>query len=89
MTQAAPRIDERLVAAIERVQDPRRPIADTHRLVGEIAEKLGMIRPSYEQVRTLVHVLRTGKRDTSIGQVLLDIAFRARAPEELLRVRSD
>jgi len=86
---SAPRLDTRLVAAIERFDDPRRPIAETNRQIGLVAETIGLPRPSYEQVRKIVHAQRAGRRGGSeIGPVLLDIAFRAAPPEALLDVRA-
>jgi hypothetical protein len=88
MVQCAPRIDARLVGAIARADDWRRPIADTYREVADIAEKLGLARPSYEQVRSVLHQLRARKRDPAIGQILIDISFRRRPPEALLHAVS-
>jgi hypothetical protein len=82
---AAPRISPRLVAAIAKLDKPGRPIADTHRSVGEIAELIGLYRPSHQQVRVIVHELRARRRDPSLGQVLLDITFRVKPPEALLQ----
>jgi hypothetical protein len=76
----APRIDARLVVAIERLDDPTVRIAETNRRVGEIAETIGLPRPSYEQVRTIVHESRRLGPRPSAGDVLLDIAFRVRPP---------
>ena len=81
---AAPRIDERLVAALARLDQPGRPIAETHRRVGRIAEGLGLSRPSYEQTRVIVHTLRTRSRGSEVGAVLLDVVLRTRPPEALL-----
>ena len=83
MTAAAPRIDSRLVAAIERLDDEAVRIAETNRRVGEVADALGLTRPSYEQVRTIVHEARRRGRLPSTGDVLLDIAFRTRPPSAL------
>jgi hypothetical protein len=76
------------VGAIARIDDGRRPIAETYREVSAIAEKLGLARPSYEQVRTVLHELRARKRDPAIGQILLDISFRRRPPDALLHAVS-
>ncbi len=80
MTVSAPRIDSRLVAAIECLDDESVRIAETNRRVGEIAEALGLARPSYEQVRTIVHETRRLGPRVGPGQVLLEIAFRVRPP---------
>jgi hypothetical protein len=58
MPKQAPRIDSRLIAALARLDDDTKPIAVTYRLIGRMAERLGIVRPSYEQVRVLVHSQR-------------------------------
>lgn len=83
MTRAAPRIDSRLVAAIERLDDTTVPIAETNRRVGEVADVLDLPKPSYEQVRTLVHQTRRRGLRPGVGHALLDIAFRTRPPTAL------
>jgi hypothetical protein len=87
MPPCAPRLDSRLLAAIERFDNPRRPIAETNRQIGLIAETIGLKRPSYEQVRTVVHAQRSGRRlGSEVAQILLDIAFRVAPPEALVGV---
>jgi len=76
----APRIDSRLVAAAERLDDLATPIAETNRRVGLVAAELGLLRPSYEQVRSIVTGARRRGRSPSAGDALLDIAFRTRPP---------
>ena len=80
MVVIAPRIDSRLVAALVRIDDPRRPIAETNRRLGRVAAELGLAKPSYEQVRVIVHAIRRGKQEPAIGSLLLDLAFRTRSP---------
>jgi hypothetical protein len=89
MPAAAPRIDSRLVAALVRIDDPRRPIAETNRRLGSIAAELGLTKPSYEQVRVVLHALRRGVREPGVGTLLLDIAFRTRSPEQILDALTD
>jgi len=84
MPSAAPRLSSRLLAAIERLDDPREPIAETNRRVGAIAEVIGLHRPSYEEVRRTVHEHRAGRLRTGVSSVLLDIAFRTAPPSALL-----
>lgn len=59
-------------------------MAETNRRLGFLALDLGLPKPSYEQVRTLVRAHRRGRLRPTAGQVLLEIAFRARPPEALL-----
>jgi hypothetical protein len=82
----APRIDSRLVAALIRIDDPKVPIAETNRRLGRLAFDLGLPKPSYQQVRLLVHDIRGRKRGAGIGELLLDLALRTRSPEEILEV---
>jgi len=86
MAAAAPRIDDRLVTAIGRLDDRRRPIAETNRLVGVVAARLGLTKPSYEQVRVLVHTLRLVKEVAGLGAVALDVAFHVAPPQAILEV---
>ena len=86
MVVIAPRIDSRLVAALVRIDDPKRPIAETNRRLGGIAAELGVPKPSYEQVRVLVHAIRRRRVDPGIGELLLDFALRTRSPEQILEI---
>ena len=70
----------RLIAAAERLDERGIPIAETNRRVGALAEDLGLTRPSYEQLRQVIHEARRRGRLPSTGDVLLDIAFRVRPP---------
>jgi hypothetical protein len=85
MTRSAPRIDRRLLATIAELDRRGRPIAETNRLVGEAAARLGLPKPSYEQVRQVVHRARNGRRVYGARDALLDISFRTAAPEVVLR----
>jgi hypothetical protein len=84
VVESAPRIDPRLVAALVRIDDPTRSIAETNRRLGRIAAELGLPKPSYEQVRVTLHAIRRGTRDPGVGELLLDFAFRTRSPERIL-----
>jgi hypothetical protein len=81
----APRISYRLRAEIERLAETDLSAAEITRAVGAKAERLGHGRPSYEQVRKLVQEHRGRPRYPSSADVLLDIAFRNRPPDALLK----
>ena len=89
MPAAAPRIDARLVAALAQIDDPRLPIAEINRRLGPIAQGLDLVRPSYEQVRVVLHALRKARREPGIGVLLLDIAYRTRSPDQVLAALTD
>jgi hypothetical protein len=83
VAEAAPRIDDRLLAALARLDKRGRPIAETHRRLGRVADTLELTRPSYEQVRVHVHALRRRELNPGAGDILLDIAFQRRTGEAL------
>lgn len=80
-TAAAPRIDRRLLRIIERClgESP----AEVTRTVGETAEALGLVRPSYEQVRVLLRRAEIERDRVTTTDVLFDIAMRARPAYDL------
>jgi hypothetical protein len=84
MPTIAPRISPQLLDALVRIDARDVPIAETNRRLGRRAEELGLPRPSYERIRELVHESRRLRRGPSTASVLLHVAFRARAPEELI-----
>jgi hypothetical protein len=72
MVATSPRVDPRLVAAAFVVDDSNQPYAETCRRVGEIAQELGIPRPSYDTIRTLLRVER--ERKDEIRRLLQPIA---------------
>jgi hypothetical protein len=81
---AAPRIGVTLLAAIERLDDETVPIAEVHRRVATLAGEIGLSRPSYEQIRTLVHEHRHQGLAPTAGRIVLDVALKKRPPHALL-----
>jgi len=81
---AAPLISRKLLAKIERLAREPLPFAEINRLVGTRAEELGRPRPSYQQVRKLVHEFRAARREPTVGSIALDVAFRARPYRDLV-----
>ena len=76
----APRIDRRLVEAIARLDRRDTPIAETNRRVGELAAKLGLTKPSYEQVRAIVHATRNGYRAYGLLDAYVELNLERRDP---------
>jgi hypothetical protein len=76
MYAAAPRLDDRLVRAIAKIDDGEMPIAETYRRLRRRSAELGLARPSYELVRQHVHDIRRAKehlrrrRETRLGIAL-------------------
>ena len=67
MYAAAPRLDPRLLAAIERLDDSSLPIAETYRSRGAAIE-LGIPRPSYERVRRHVQEVRRSRERARVAR---------------------
>jgi len=82
----APRLPGRLLDEIERQSQRSVPIAEMNRCVGLAAAKMGLHRPSYERVRTLVHTARRLRRQGRgpVSTVAMEVAFRVKPPEAIL-----
>jgi hypothetical protein len=84
MVRIAPRIHHRLRRELEHSYRADVPIAEINRRIGALADRLGKPRPSYEQIRTLVHELRESRAEPTTARVAFDVAMRVRPPEALL-----
>ena len=84
MCSSAPRLDERLVKVIVRLDDLSVPIAETYRLSREHAARLDLPRPSYESVRLLVHEARRERRRRRANRETLARVALYLAPVEAL-----
>lgn len=82
MPACAPRTAWPIVAAIPRLDDPRLPIAETWRRVGLLADRLGITRPSYEQVRRLVRRSRRIRALPRAAALLIDRLQRSSGSDE-------
>jgi hypothetical protein len=85
MVRMAPRLSHRLVAAVDRLDDGKMPLAELTRLVGAEAARLGLPRPSYERVRTIANERRAERELPTTGEVLWDVAWRARPQTDILK----
>lgn len=86
MKRSAAHIPERLYRRLDKLDDRTVPIAETYRRLAAHAEQWGLVRPSYERIRTLVHQSRRWKqsRGPSTSTVLLDVTFRVRPPTAIV-----
>jgi hypothetical protein len=91
MPASAPRISRKLLEEIERVDDGSLSAADLCRQLGELALRLGLAQPSYQQVRVHLREIRRLRRmkGPSTASVLADVAWRISPPEALIRHLSD
>ena len=78
MPKIAPRYDDRLLRALEKLDDESQPIAETCRRVGEFAVRIGVPRPSYVHLRRLVvaeRERRQARRDAIEDAIVETLAF--------------
>jgi hypothetical protein len=73
MVSLAPRYDARIVSALRALDDPREPMAEICRRVGDVADRLGLTRPSYVHVRRLLLAERVRR---AIVRALVDHVVR-------------
>jgi hypothetical protein len=85
----ATRFPPELVQLAELLARKDLSVADIHRAVGARAGELGVPRPSYERTRQLVWEIRLEPIVPGWGEVLLDVNFRNRPPDALIRKATD
>ena len=84
MVSAAPRIDPRVRRVARRLSRKPLSTADIHRSVGAYAVRLGVARPSYEQIRLVVNEARfTYLARRATRQLLVEAYFGARPVSDL------
>ena len=69
--RSAADVNSRLLALLEKLDDGTLSIAEINRRLGTAAEAAGLLRPSYERVRVLVHESR--ERQWRAGPTLADV----------------
>jgi hypothetical protein len=85
MVASSVRTDIRVVRFIRRLEPRSASIAVVVRATGSFCEKSGLTRPSYEQIRLLVHEARDRReRRRAAIDLLVDVDLRRRPPEDLL-----
>jgi hypothetical protein len=84
MPRSAPRIDRRLVAALALLDDGATSFAEINRRLGQLAAQFGLFKPSYEQVRVLVHATRARLGRRPCGMLRIDVSIRLQPPAPLL-----
>ena len=81
MPRSAPRIPWLLVEALGSLDGPDRSIADVWRAACLLADEHGFTRPSYEQIRRLLHRQRRLRAMPSAVTAIAEGWLRARSPE--------
>jgi hypothetical protein len=77
---SAPRTPWPIVASITRLDTRDVSIAEVWRRACDLAETIGTHRPSYEQIRRLVHRERRIHNLPGSSDVVTDVLFRVQSP---------
>lgn len=84
MPSSSPRTCWPIVAAIGDLDERNASIAEVWRRTSALADELGVTRPSYEQVRRLVHRVREIRDLPGSADVVVDFLLRRRTPDNTL-----
>lgn len=86
MPHSAPRIAWPLIEAIAELDEPDLAIAELWRRLCVRAAELGLLLPSYQQTRVLVHRSRRIRAMPGVTDLVVDVLFRTRSPQEAAAV---
>jgi hypothetical protein len=90
MVASAVRTDVRVVRFIRRLEPRSASIAAVVRATGSFCEKSDLTRPSYEQIRLLVHEARDRReRRQAAARLVLEVDLRARPVSDLSYLLDD
>jgi hypothetical protein len=81
---AAPRVERRFLEALIRLDDRSLPIAETYRRSRDLADRMGVPRPSYEHVR--LHLQAARRRELArkrARDLLFELAYNTRAADQV------
>ena len=90
MYAAAPRVERALLESAVALDDGSVPVAETYRLLRDVAEQLGVPRPSYERIRTHLRVARQLEVEQRlvrerVRELLLQLALNTRPADSVVR----
>jgi hypothetical protein len=83
---AGPRLERRFLEGVTRLDDRSVPIAETYRRIRDLAEQLGVPRPSYERVRLHLRAVRS-RQDERLRtrDLVLELAYNTRPADAVMR----
>jgi hypothetical protein len=78
------RVDVRVARFVRRFEPRAESVAAVVRATGEFCERIGVMRPSYEQIRLLTHAARDQReRRRAAIELVLDVDCRRRPLSDL------
>jgi hypothetical protein len=84
-------VEQTFFERVEQLDDPSEPIAETNRRARDLAEELGIPRPSYERVRRHLRESRARQAERVLArELVLQLAYNTRPADavvvDLLRI---
>jgi len=85
MYAAGPRVERRFLDGVAKLDDRSLPIAETYRRTRDLAEQMGIPRPSYERLRVHVHATRRREEERRrTRELVFQLAYNTRPANEVL-----
>ena len=85
MYAAAPRVERRFLKRVAKLDDRSLPMAETHRRARDLAQQMGIPRPSYERVRLHLHAARRRDEEKKrTRDLIIQLAYNTRPANEVV-----
>jgi hypothetical protein len=82
---AAPRVERRFLKRVAKLDDRSLPMAETHRRARDLAQQMGIPRPSYERVRLHLHAARRRDEEKKrTRDLIIQLAYNTRPANEVV-----
>jgi hypothetical protein len=82
---AAPRVERRFLKRVAKLDDRSVPMAETHRRARDLAQQMGIPRPSYERMRQHLHAVRRREEERRrTRELILHLAYNTRAADQVV-----
>ena len=85
MYAAVPRVERRFLKRVAKLDDRSLPMAETHRRARDLAQQMGIPRPSYERVRLHLHAARRRDEERKrTRDLIIQLAYNTRPANEVV-----
>jgi hypothetical protein len=82
---AAPRVERQFLKRLAKLDDRTVPMAETYRRARDLAQQMGITRPSYERVRLHLHAARAREEEhRRTRELIFQLAYNTRPADQVL-----
>jgi hypothetical protein len=82
---AAPRVERRFLERVAKLDDRSVPMAETYRRARDLAQQMGIPRPSYERIRLHLHAARRREEERRrTRELILHLAYNTRPADQVV-----